>query len=461
MKKALYFYNQALFALFLITVITVPLYPKIPLVAPKGFPLVLRLDDLLIFFLIFFWLIFLLLSKTFLNLLKQKTMLLLLLFFAVALLSNLFAVIILHTVPAKLAVLRYAPHLETMLLLPVSLSLLNSKRKILLLLATLSFVTLITNLDALGQQFLRFPIFLPTNVESNQTAIIYSNGLTRVSGTFSGYWDFPIFLLMFLSFISSFVFFFKKRLVILYITLLVLWSYYSLVLAASRASFALTFVSSTVALLLVKQKKYILFLIPLAIITFIIPSQLNSRLSSSLSAANTTKITTPTPTKTVSLNTPTQIITQTTTTPTVATRPLPTKAEAKTTQLVQQSLNMRLNKEWPRAWRAFLKDPLLGVGYGSVGDSVDNTYLRSLAETGILGTLVLLSLLFYIAKLLWEKYKVSKGFIFYLTAGILAMMLGFLINGVSIDVFEASKIASLFWIMLGAGVASLNLTKNL
>src|SRR3990167_10675400 len=48
-----------------------------------------------------------------------------------------------------------------------------------------------------------------------------------------------------------------------------------------------------------------------------------------------------------------------------------------------RSFNIRLKAEWPRAIRAFLKNPVLGTGYSSVGLAVDNDYLRSLAESGI------------------------------------------------------------------------------
>ena len=52
-------------------------------------------------------------------------------------------------------------------------------------------------------------------------------------------------------------------------------------------------------------------------------------------------------------------------------------------------------------------------------------------------------------KKLWQQYQSQNRFAKYFAVGMLAMVVGFLINGLFIDVFEASKIATLFWAMLG------------
>jgi hypothetical protein len=62
----------------------------------------------------------------------------------------------------------------------------------------------------------------------------------------------------------------------------------------------------------------------------------------------------------------------------------------------------------------------------------------------------------------WEKvlnrlivlYKKSEGEIKYIVAGTLSLVFAFLVNSLVIDVFEASKIATLFWIFIGIVLAA-------
>ncbi|MBU4016391.1 O-antigen ligase family protein, partial [Patescibacteria group bacterium] len=49
------------------------------------------------------------------------------------------------------------------------------------------------------------------------------------------------------------------------------------------------------------------------------------------------------------------------------------------------SFTTRFQAEWPNAWKAFLRNPLLGSGYSTITLATDNDYFRALGETGILG----------------------------------------------------------------------------
>ena len=70
-----------------------------------------------------------------------------------------------------------------------------------------------------------------------------------------------------------------------------------------------------------------------------------------------------------------------------------------TTELgVYRSFQIRLNIEWPRAIRAFWKNPFLGTGYSSITIATDNDYLRILGETGIFGLLSFVLLFFVLVK---------------------------------------------------------------
>ena len=113
-----------------------------------------------------------------------------------------------------------------------------------------------------------------------------------------------------------------------------------------------------------------------------------------------------------------------------------------------RSLNIRLKSEWPKALRALVKNPVLGTGFSSVGLAVDNDYLRSLAETGILGTLALGLVFLRIFK------QLGSGRQEVFSLAIICGLIGLLINAIFIDVFEASKVAIITWTLLGLAVKS-------
>lgn len=130
------------------------------------------------------------------------------------------------------------------------------------------------------------------------------------------------------------------------------------------------------------------------------------------------------------------------------------------------STNIRFDEEWPQAWRAFLRNPLVGSGYASLGVlyddqlgfATDNDYLRMLGETGIFGTLAFFFILFAFIKLVFpylqqhREFSVAKG----LVIGLSMAVVGFYINAVFIDVFEASKTAVFFWLFAGILVGIIN-----
>ncbi|EKD53160.1 MAG: hypothetical protein ACD_61C00127G0001, partial [uncultured bacterium] len=113
------------------------------------------------------------------------------------------------------------------------------------------------------------------------------------------------------------------------------------------------------------------------------------------------------------------------------------------------STNIRLNVEWPRAMRAFYKNPFLGTGYSSITLATDNDYLRALGETGLLGLLSFLALLLGIGKFLFAQLKKVSGIDKIIIVSALGIFISFLTTATFIDVFESSKIAILFWAFMG------------
>lgn len=122
------------------------------------------------------------------------------------------------------------------------------------------------------------------------------------------------------------------------------------------------------------------------------------------------------------------------------------------------SFTTRFQGEWPRAIESFERNILLGSGYSSMGLAVDNNYLRILGEVGLLGFssffAIFLIVGIYIKKILPEvDSPIVKSFILGFVAGVIGLAL----NAILIDVFEASKIAFLLWLLVGMTLGVLHL----
>jgi hypothetical protein len=148
--------------------------------------------------------------------------------------------------------------------------------------------------------------------------------------------------------------------------------------------------------------------------------------------------------------------------PTATMTPTPTPAEAGggpveyAPAFEDRSSSIRFNVEWPRAVRAWLKNPLLGTGYSSITLATDNDYLRLLGEVGLLGLgafgLIFGYLLVKVWRVVWSRGEVDERRA--VVMGISGAMLGFLANAMFIDVFEASKVAIYFWMLVGVMVGA-------
>ena len=119
------------------------------------------------------------------------------------------------------------------------------------------------------------------------------------------------------------------------------------------------------------------------------------------------------------------------------------------------STSIRFDVEWPRALRSFYKNPFLGTGYSSITLATDNEYLRALGETGLLGFLAFISILIALGRGLHHRYLSAKSNLDkVITLGALGVFSIFLISAIFLDVFEASKIAILFWAFTGLAMST-------
>jgi hypothetical protein len=92
-------------------------------------------------------------------------------------------------------------------------------------------------------------------------------------------------------------------------------------------------------------------------------------------------------------------------------------------------------------------NPFFGLGPSAGGENMDNNYLRLLFEFGFVGLIVVILLLVSIGKAArsvppgpWRAIATWGG-------------IALLIQATFIDVFEASKVAEPFWLILGVGVS--------
>src|SRR3990167_4785740 len=122
------------------------------------------------------------------------------------------------------------------------------------------------------------------------------------------------------------------------------------------------------------------------------------------------------------------------------------------------SFTTRFQGEWPKTFEAFKRNIFLVSGYGSVSLAFSNNYLCILGESGLFGLISFISIfiiaVIYIKKLLPKVDSgITRSFIF----GFIAGSFGLALNAFLIDVFEASKIAFSYWLLMGVVIGSLYL----
>lgn len=447
----------------------IPLYPKFPLLNIEGTFVAIRIEDFLIFFVLGLWGINLLYEKKVKKFFSDPLIQAFLIFFFIGGVSLISALYITQTVTPNLAIFHFLRRVEFMMLLPMTYYVLKNKQQIKIALIVLSAVLLLVNLYALGQRYLDWPVISTTNSEFAKGQILYLTTGARVSSTFAGHYDLAVFLAMAIVLISTFLFGLKGFFIKIWLLALFLLSFIVLVMTAARLSFVAALTGLTVSLLLIGKKFYIALIFIVVLIAFAYPSQLRDRFVSTVTvnllqlgqrytAYNEEEL------SRSRLNIPTlpgkpwNIEDEASKTASLSSNTAPDITPGEPidyTELgVYRSFGIRFEQEWPRAIRAFLKNPFLGTGYSSLGVATDNDFLRSLGEVGVLGSIAFVLIHLEIFKRVWKNFKSKSRFIKYFSAGVLAMIIAFWVNATFIDIYEASKIASLFWMFIGINLAA-------
>lgn len=384
----------------------IPLYPKFPLVGVSGTFVAVRLEDLLIAAVVGIWIL-----GNWWQTWKLPINRSIVLYWLAGLVAVFSAIFVTKTAQPNIGALHWLRRIEYMSLFMVAASALKSRDQLNFVIRVILVTAATVAGYGIGQVLFNFPVISTNNSEFSKGLALSLGPGARINSTFAGHYDlaaysmFPLLLVIGLLFQPG-----KGKSVLMGVGALVYWA---MLLSASRVTFAAFFISSGLLLWWLRQKKWLLLWLVIAIVSVWLSPQLVGRyreLIPKVSAAVDEEV-----------------------------------PDALRPALVAEdrSLNIRLKAEWPKAIRALVKNPILGTGYSSVGLAVDNDYLRSLAETGILGTLAL-GLVFL---RIFKQLMAGRPDVFSLA--ITCGLIGLLINAFFIDVFEASKVAIITWTLLG------------
>lgn len=419
-------------------ILAIPLYPKFPLFSIPNTYVSVRLEDFLIALTLA---IFLLTNLDNLNnILKNKILLVIALYLFCGLLSYLSAVFITQSIDWKLGLLHWVRRIEYLSMFFVGFLSIKKHPDYLQYFTKLFFlVVVISFLYGLGQRYYNFPIVVTQNEEySKGIALRYVEG-SHINSTFAGHYDLATYLVFVLPLILSVVVCSKKWNIAYLLTYFAgLWL---LVNTASRISLVAYVVAGSIGLILLKRFKrgFVLILASLLFIGF--SSNLISRYQRVIEIFSATF-------RKYTQNVVAPVYAQDAGIRRGSISPTPTPIPV----FEDRSTSIRFNVEWPRAIRAFSKNPLLGTGYSSITLATDNDYLRLFGETGLLGASSFFLILSYLATSFWEYFKSSERnetFERIFLASFMGGFLGVLINAFFIDVFEASKFAITLWLIFG------------
>jgi len=467
--------------LTIILLIFIPLYPKFPLQEVGGTYVAIRIDDFVVAAAIFLWLIFQ--AKSRFPILKERIFKLFALYWLVGLIVNLNSLSSFGLTSFKLAMFHWLRRVEYMSLFFVAKSAIKKrsdlKESIFAIWLTLAGVFIF----GMGQKYWSWPVISTMNEEFSKGILLRMTKWTRISATFAGHYDLAAWAAMILCLTPAALAFSKKWWQKLLTLSLSLCTFRLLILTASRISFVAYLVGISTTLILLRKYWWIFPVVVGSLFFAFQSKELNARLTASLKVLP--KISQKLPRQISFLKkkgvkslkaeptltpTPTLVVSEKPLAPIEAAKlkkekpkrkekiirtwPSPEEAEV----AAARSSNIRFKVEWPRAIRAFLKNPLLGTGYSSLGLATDNDYLRILGETGILGGLTFMLIIFHLFRngLLAVLARKSE---WQLISGLLGAMIAFLANAIFIDVFEASKTAFYFWMLMGMGYKNKQINK--
>ncbi len=457
MQRFLELLNKPFKYLIASLLILVPLYPKFPFIRIPGIYVSIRAEDFLIAVIAMFTLIRLIPNiKKFL---RDDTVRAVAVFLLVGLVSLVSGVFLTKTAGLSIGTLHFLRRIEYFVPFFAVLAFFpyEKGKNLEFYIKVLMIVVFVAFVYGFGQMYSHFPVITTQDSESSKgLAMMWVVG-SQITSTFAGHYDLAAFMVLILPIFISLIFTIKGKFSKFLLLIVSLSGFWLLINTASRISLASYLAAVCISLFLLKKYKAIVFVVLISIVLSGFSPNLLARYKNlidvysskiknikiveagffdfTVSAQETMPVLTPTP------------------------APVPVFED--------RSTSIRLTVEWPRAIRAFMKNPLLGSGYSSIGLAVDNDYLRLLAEVGSLGFLAFILIIVRILFVFASSLPLTKNFSgikLGFMAGAIGGILGILINAVFIDVFEASKFALVFWLIVGLSVCiakdRLNVDKN-
>jgi hypothetical protein len=452
----------------------IPIYPKFPMFNVSGTYVAIRAEDFMVAFVLLLWLVDQIRQRF--PTLKDRVGRLILLYWGVGLLSLLSAVFITNNIVPHIALLHFLRRIEYMSLFFVALASIKSMENIksygwVLFLSTLGVIVY-----GLGQKFFSWPVISTMNEEFSKGMLLQLTEWARINSTFAGHYDLAAFMVLILALTAGFFFGLKNKVKRTLILLIGIASFYILILTASRVSFIAYLIAITFILIGLKKYWWVGPVLAFSLIGMLFSQEISQRYALTFNidlSALSSKIQkrpqkeqifltpAPLPTPEEEIVEEIEEVKKPTPKP-IATAAAEIEEWRPTTELsVEYSSGIRFNVEWPRSLRAFAKNPFLGTGYSSVTLATDNDYLRLLAETGLLGFLAFFLIFLEIGRQVIRFVRTSQpGLRKSLVMALSGAALGLLANAVFIDVFESSKIAFIFWILMGILVGMIKLKER-
>ena len=432
--------------------LAITLYPKFPFVKIPGTYVAVRLEDFLLLLLAI--ILFVKYSPKIGSVFKGKVERSIILYLGVGLISLISGIFLTQTVLLHIGILHWLRRIEYFIPFFIGLMYFKNKKpggldffvKVLVVAVAIIFIY------GLGQKYLSWPVIITQNSEyAKGIALRWIPG-SHINSTFAGHYDLASFLVLVLPLFVTLFFLldgFWTRTVLSGIIFTGLWL---LANAVSRISVVSYLLASTLSLFLLKKYRQIPLVLIASILIFSFSSNLIARYTQIievfyLKTKQNLKLNYNVYKFSVFAQDGIEL----------PKRREPDRPLFQPVSIFEdRSMSIRLNVEWPRAIRAFSKNPILGTGYSSITLATDNDFLRLLGEVGIIGFSAFILIIVNIAVLAKQAIKnvskfagVEKGFVMAYVAALPAVLL----NAFFIDIFEASKFAIIFWLLTGMFVS--------
>lgn len=463
----------------------IPLYPKFPAKCIEYTYICIRFDDFFIVFLCLIFFIQLIRKKIKLNTLFLKPILLFWIAIFFSLIWGIYVAKNLHY--HQVAFLHTMRRIEYMLVLFIAASSIKSVRDFKILLSSLLASLFFVDIYGLGQRFLGFPAVQTMNPAFSRGMLLFLTEEARLSSTFAGHYDLAAYLVFLIPVVwGSYFAHAKTGMQKVFTFSLALLSTFILSLTASRTSVIAYIISTPLIFIWLKKYRYAILVIIFSLILASFSRDLTKRFANTFQikqflvnektgevyvSQHITSKDLPAGSAFVQLDNKVKESAQTKLIREGILREATLSGKFSKSSAASHSANFvtvsgvapdisfatRLQVEWPRAIAAFAKNPILGTGPSSITESTDNDYLRWLGEFGLFGFLTFIYILFSISRFIYYKTKDINQEMQPIIKSVLVGVFGLLINALYIDVFEASKVAYVFWFTFGIYIGFLSL----